>query len=257
VNAAVLASGVPVRQWATPRAFEASFIIALAATGYNNLSKHDIVPFAFMTDWIIQSRAHACGACGRTFHDQEHYHTLLFDEKATFRRLDVCQACWQKQFSEGGRDRKGFISYWSGVYEAPVPRPEAIQKETAESLLRKIIELNDPQYIPAGYILAAMLERKRLLKIKEELVREGQRIFIYEQPRTGDLFTIIDPNLQLNQLEVVQHDVAALLEHGFNPPPLPTENSSPQPATTSPDPQEPDEPPEDPTVQAAAGAPTT
>jgi hypothetical protein len=174
-----------------------------------------------MTDWNIQSRAHACGACSRPFHDQEQYHTLLFDEKAAFRRLDVCQSCWQKQFSDGARDRKGFISYWQGVYEAPPPPAEPIQKETAESLLRKIIELNNPQYIPAGYILAVMLERKRLLKIKEQFVRDGQRVFIYEQPGTGDLFTIVDPNLQLNQLEAVQHDVASLLEHGFSPPPTP------------------------------------
>jgi hypothetical protein len=171
-----------------------------------------------MTEWNIQSRAHACGACGRSFHDQEHYHTLLFDEKAAFRRLDVCQACWQKQFSDGARDRKGFVSYWQGVYEAPAPAADPIQKENAESLLRKLIELNDPQYVPAAYILAVMLERKRLLKIKEQLHRDGQRVFIYEQPKTGDLFTIVDPNLQLNQLEAVQHDVGALLEHGLNPP---------------------------------------
>jgi hypothetical protein len=172
----------------------------------------------FMTEWNIQSRAHACEACGRGFHDQENYHTLLFDEKAAFRRLDICQACWQKQFSDGARDRKGFISYWHGTYEAPQAAPEPIQKETAESLLRKIIELNDPHYMPAAYILAVMLERKRLLKVKEELVREGQRVFVYEQPKSGDLFTIVDPNLQLNQLETVQRDVATLLEHGLNPP---------------------------------------
>jgi hypothetical protein len=84
--------------------------------------------------------------------------------------------------------------------------------------LRKLIELDDPRYIPAGYILAVMLERKRLLKVKEQLVREGRRIFIYEHPKTGDLFTIVDPDLQLNQLEEVQRDVADLLEHGLNPP---------------------------------------
>jgi hypothetical protein len=171
-----------------------------------------------MTEWHIQSRAHACTACSRGFHDKENYHTLLFDDKSSFRRLDVCVACWEKQFSDGARDRKGFISYWHGVYEAPPPPTDAIQKETAESLLRKLIELNDPHYIPAAYILAVMLERKRLLKIKEQVVRDGQRVFIYEQPKTGDLFTIVDPNLQLNQLESVQHDVANLLEHGFNPP---------------------------------------
>ena len=63
-----------------------------------------------------------------------------------------------------------------------------------------------------------MLERKRLLKVKEQILRDGQRVFIYEQPATGDLFTIVDPNLQLNQLEAVQRDVAALLEHGLHPP---------------------------------------
>jgi hypothetical protein len=59
-----------------------------------------------------------------------------------------------------------------------------------------------------------MLERKRLLKVKEEVVREGQRVFVYEQPKTGDIFTIVDPNLQLNELEAVQREVASLLVHG-------------------------------------------
>lgn len=172
-----------------------------------------------ITEWNIQSRAHGCEACGKAFADQEVYHTLLFDERANFRRSDVCQSCWQKQFSEGARERKGFISYWQGVFEAPKPRTEPIQKENAESLLRKLIELNDPKYVPAAYILAVMLERKRLLKIKEELQRDGHRVFIYEQPGTGDVFTITDPGLHLNQLEQVQHDVAALLEHGLNPRP--------------------------------------
>ena len=170
-----------------------------------------------MTEWNIQSRAHACEACGRAFADKEAYHTLLFDERAAFRRSDICQACWQTQFSEGARERKGFISYWHGIYEAPPAPTDPIQKETAESLLRKVIELNDPQYIPASYILAVMLERKRVLKVKEQLVRDGKRVFIYEHPKTGDVFTIVDPNLQLNQLEAVQHDVAALLEHGLAP----------------------------------------
>ncbi len=189
-----------------------------------------------MNDWNIQSRAHACEACGKSFADQELYHTLLFDEKQDFRRSDVCQACWQKQYSEGARERKGFVSYWHGIYEAPAPVPEAIQKDTAESLLRKLIEQNDPRHAAAGYILAVMLERKRLLKVKEQLVRDGKRVFIYEHPKTGDLFTIVDPALQLNQLEAVQRDVASLLEHGLNPPEAPEPPSNPPAnAQTEPD----------------------
>lgn len=186
-----------------------------------------------MSEWNIQSRAHTCTACGKAFTDKESYHTLLFDERTGFSRSDVCQSCWEKQFSEGARERKGFVSYWQGTYEAPPPPSDPIKKETAETLLRKLVELNDPQYIPAGYILAVMLERKRLLKVKEQVKRDGRRVFVYEQPGTGDLFTIIDPGLQLNQLEAVQHDVAHLLEHGLNPPvPAPRDSAIPTESDT-------------------------
>jgi hypothetical protein len=171
-----------------------------------------------ITEWNIQSRAHGCEACGKPFADRETYHTLLFDEKSDFRRSDICVACWQRQYSDGARDRKGFVSYWHGIYEAPPPPSDPIKRETAETLLRKLIERNDPQFIPSGYILAVMLERKRILKVKEQLVSDGRRVFVYEQPATGDVFTIIDPQLRLDQLEAVQRDVAALLEHGLDAP---------------------------------------
>jgi hypothetical protein len=54
--------------------------------------------------------------------------------------------------------------------------------------------------------------------VKEQIVNDGKRVFIYEQPGTGDVFTIADPDLRLDQLEAVQRDVAGLLEHGLNPP---------------------------------------
>jgi len=179
-----------------------------------------------ITEWNIQSRGHGCEVCGRTFADKESYHTLLVEEKSEFRRSDVCATCWPTKFLDA-QSLSGFISHWQGVYEAPPPVTEAIQKDTAETLLRKLIEQNDPQHAPAAYILAVMLERKRILKVKEQVVRDGQRIFIYEQPKTGDVFTIADPDLRLDQLELVQRDVAALLEHGLNPPaPLPVESAN-------------------------------
>jgi hypothetical protein len=188
-----------------------------------------------MNDWNIQSRASACESCARPFADKQPLHTLLFDEHAEqLRRMDVCEACWQNQFSDGARERKGFISHWQTIYEAPAPPADPIQKETAETLLRKLIEQNDPRYAPAGYILAVMLERKRILKVKEQIVRDGKRVFIYEQPATGDVFTIADPDLRLDQLEAVQRDVAGLLEHGLNPPPAAQDQiAAPQPEQIS------------------------
>src|SRR5262245_37091170 len=119
----------------------------------------------FMNEWNIQSRAHVCQSCEKGFADKQPYFTLLFDQRHEFTRLDVCEPCWKNKYSEGGSEQKNLISRWQGVYEAPPPAPpEAIQKETAETLLRKLIELNDPKHGAACFILAVMLERKRLLK---------------------------------------------------------------------------------------------
>ena len=181
-----------------------------------------------MNEWNIQSRAHACEACAQPFAAKQPYHTLLLDEPAALRRSDVCEPCWEKQFAGDATSRSGFISHWQGVYEAPPAQPvEAIQKENAETILRKLIEQNDPSHAPAAYILAVMLERKRLLKVKEQIKRDGRRVFVYEQPKTGDIFTIADPGLHLDQLEAVQHDVAQLLEHGLNPPAPASETPAP------------------------------
>ena len=183
-----------------------------------------------MNEWNIQSRAHACEACGQPFADKQPYRTVLSEAGSELRRSDICEPC--AQINGDDRARAGFISQWHGIFEVPPPVTDAIHKDTAETLLRKLVEQNDPQHAPAAYILAVMLERKRILKVKEQIKRAGKRIFIYEQPKTGDIFTIADPDLHLHQLEQVQHDVAHLLEHGLNPPAPAAETVAPtEPAT--------------------------
>ena len=191
-----------------------------------------------LNEWNIQSRAHACQACNKSFADKETYHTLLFDEHSHFVRLDICGHCWRTQYQQHEGVRNGFVSYWHGVYEAPpVAPPEPIKKEAAETLLRRVIELRDPAFSAAAFILAVMLERKRILKVKEQIVREGRRTIIYEHPKSGDLYTIIDPHLQLNQLTAVQHQVMDLLEHGLPEkyPPAPDASAAVEPAQAGPE----------------------
>lgn len=196
-------------------------------------------------EWNIQSRAHECQSCHQLFADKQPFHTLLFDQRSGYERLDVCERCWTEQFSQGATDRKGFVSHWQSTYAVPpAAAPEPIQKETAETLLRKLIEQNDPAQAPALYILGAMLERKRILKVKAQLSQDGKRIFVYEHARTGDLFQIADPDLQLAQLEAVQHNVLHLLQHGLSAP----DAASPAAETV---PAEGAEPPSPPATQTA------
>ena len=160
-----------------------------------------------MTEWDIQSRSDACTACQRPFADKEVYHTLLSVDATGYSRRDLCGAC----FASTSRD--GVASYWQGEYKVPAPPPpEPIQKATAETLLRKLVESPDPSHAATRYILAVMLERKRILKHRDTVHEEnGDDLLVYEHARTGDSFTIPDPHLRLDQLAHVQEEVAALL----------------------------------------------
>ncbi|MDP7011771.1 MAG: hypothetical protein QF685_10355 [Verrucomicrobiota bacterium] len=182
-----------------------------------------------LNDWNFQSRGHQCHECGQPFEDGTGCHTILAYENQEYARQDLCEPCWVREYGEGLPDRKGFISHWQGNYETPPPPPpDAIKKSTAEGLLRNLLETNDERWHEASYILAVMLERKRILKVKEQIKERNGRVFVYEQPKSGDLFTIPDPNLKMEELEQVQIEVAALLEHGLPTqgeewPPIPDE----------------------------------
>ena len=157
-----------------------------------------------MTEWDIQPRASACTACNQAFADKQTYHTLLSFGPGGYVRRDLCAAC------VAGASRDGVISHWQAEYKVPAPPPpEPIQKDTAETLLRKLVESNDPAQSGPRYIVAVMLERKRILKPRSEA---GSDVLVYEHAQTGESFTLPDPHLRLDQLEEVQRQVAELLQ---------------------------------------------
>jgi hypothetical protein len=105
------------------------------------------------------------------------------------------------------------LSSWQGVYRVPPPEPEEpLKKETAESLLRRLME--DVEDAAAGviYILAVMLERNRIFIERDVQPREdGTLLRIYEHKKTGETFLVPDPRLRLGELEEVQQRVVEML----------------------------------------------
>jgi hypothetical protein len=89
-----------------------------------------------------------------------------------------------------------------------------LPKENAEQLFRRLVAAGDSANANACYVLAAMLERKRILKQIQTEERDRGRVLIYEQAKTGDIFVVPDPQLRLDELEDVQREVAGLMTHG-------------------------------------------
>ena len=168
-----------------------------------------------MMEWNIQARAHACQATGKAFADGESFHTALMQTREGLERIDLSAPAWKEQSAEI-LARPGFVSHWVTTSEAPPARPpEAIRRDDAESLLRALLARKDPQHEGAAFVLAVMLERKRLLRVKGTVRDAGRRVTLYEHPKSGDVLAVTDPSLDLADLVAVQRDVASLLEHGL------------------------------------------
>ncbi len=174
-------------------------------------------------DWTIQSRSHTCAATGRAFAVDESFYTLLYADGAGFRREDLCE----EAFKTRNENLQPF-SFWRTKYEPPAPaHTEAVTKQTAEDLLRTYMEDSAPGLENARFILALMLERKRILKEREvKYTPDGTLTRIYEHAKTGEVFLIADPQLHLTQVADIQAQVASQLG-------APTAQKTPQPQPAS------------------------
>lgn len=169
-------------------------------------------------DWNIKQRAEACTVTGRPFQEGEVFHTSLFLDGEGFRRSDLCEEAWIARSLDPSAEPP--FSTWRSKFEPPAPPlPETLPREDAEGMLRKLMESDDQAHINTRYLLAVMLERKRILKPQPSLEKST---LIYERAGTGETFIIADPNLSLSDLAAVQEEVSALLA-GLSASPMPSD----------------------------------
>lgn len=166
-----------------------------------------------LQQWNIRSRSHHCAVTERPFEDGEkHYTAIYLDPKTSeYTRRDVSLDAWEQELSE----RTPF-SFWKSVYEksAPDGKPEITPKEDALTMLQRLIEEGNPHTENARYILAAMLERKRVLSPKDRKETEEGILLVYENKKTGEIYIVRDPELRLDEVAGVQEEVATLLGFG-------------------------------------------
>ena len=136
------------------------------------------------SEWEIKSRAHCCARTGKQFGQGEYFYTLLFRDGEGFRREDISEEAWANR-----NENIEPFSFWRSKYEARAPSaPEPLPKDDAESLLRRLIANQDPASANARYILALMLERKRILRPVES---RDAGLLVYEHAATGETFVVI------------------------------------------------------------------
>jgi len=155
--------------------------------------------------WHLRKCAKACASCQSAFTDQQIVHSHLLIDGNIYSRHDFCVNCHKKNDPA--------LSTWKTLFHAPESNKEKlVEKKDAESLFRHLLAKENEEDFNAIFILAVMLERKKILIERDvQKTATGQKLRIYERKKTGETFLITDPDLQLDALETVQEQVVLLL----------------------------------------------
>lgn len=172
-------------------------------------------------DWEIQGLAKACQHCQTEFQDGDRFSSyLVLSEEGVPSRNDFCGTCnviSQSQWVS----RADLYSYWQGQAKILVtpPKTQPLPYEKFEFLLRKYIvskEMRDQKF---AYILALLLERKKILIHRESMRKEEagpvKNFLVYEHARTAETFILEDPRLNLSQVEEVQKELKGMMDEEF------------------------------------------
>lgn len=169
---------------------------------------------AIIQDWKIRSTHAKCELNGEDFVDGQQFYTCIFEdpdpESEGFLRRDYAVESWEKVRDEIS---PAPFSFWKSTYKAPVVEDDksAIADNSAEGMLQRFVEEDDPRTENARYILALMLERKKVLVPTDSKETDTRKLLFYEYEATGDVVVVADPGLKLDEIESVQLEVAELL----------------------------------------------
>lgn len=166
---------------------------------------------AIQQDWKISRRGSKCSHSGVKFADGEAFYTCIFDdpESEGFLRKDFSETAW-KELNETLQP----FSFWKSTCKYPPveEKPGVLENESAEAMLRRMIEEDEATTENVRYILALMLERKKALRPVGVKDTESSRLLLYEHRFTGDVLIVRDPQLKLDEVEKVQQEVSRLLD---------------------------------------------
>ncbi|MFQ3671275.1 MAG: hypothetical protein SNJ84_07435 [Verrucomicrobiia bacterium] len=154
-------------------------------------------------EWNIKARSDACQITGKPFAEDEVFYTILVETQEGLIRQDLCEEAWANR-NENIRP----LSFWKSVFKpTPPPEPETVDRTDAESELRRLVDSDNPSDRTVCFLLAAMLERKRILRIQDRLTVGGLNKVIYVHTGTQETFVVDEPDIKLTELDRLKADL--------------------------------------------------
>jgi len=188
--------------------------------------------------WEFGKSTKKCAACDRAFGSGEEYFSALFWKATTdytetvkenFIRKDYCIPCWEKKPSDAAGKTTGkpdkdassnVFSFWKTriTVKEVVKTPREVLVEFFDNLIEPSFQPKPDAPIPAEirqkviYLFALVLLRKKVLRIKENVSREGQPFIIFERTPDGKVYEVLDLTISENELVSLRNEFSKLFE---------------------------------------------
>ncbi len=162
-------------------------------------------------NYSIKSRAHRCHLTEQEFVTDQPFIAAIFPdpESSGYLRLDYSLEAWD---SRDESEPKPF-SFWRSHYKPPVKEEKAeVTPHDPETLFAKLVEDDEEHTENARFILAAMLERRKIIRETDTQQLPTGLLRIYEHRKLGDVYIIKDPQIALADVDSIQEEVQQLLD---------------------------------------------
>jgi hypothetical protein len=166
---------------------------------------------ALQESWHVRNRSRECSITQTPFTEGQPIVTALFPdpESSGYVRKDFCEEAWAQRSAD---DEVPFSSWRTKFLPTPSNDTQpVVTKQSAEDLLKQLVEDDLEHTENTRYILAVMLERQKILRETDTQPIASGMLRIYEHRKTGEVFIVKDPNIPLDEVEKIQIEVMELL----------------------------------------------
>ncbi|MHC5078236.1 MAG: hypothetical protein ACYTHN_04420 [Planctomycetota bacterium] len=158
--------------------------------------------------WNLGRTQESCIACEQEIPPgQERVSALIFTG-VEFERRAYCARCWETVRQED------LYSFWRTIVNEKEDQPQVkkVNVRILEDLFLRMIEEEDPQKEGITFLVGMILVQKRILKYREVRTQGGKQIVVLGRPRSKVTYSLVDPGVAPERLEVMQTELMKILD---------------------------------------------
>jgi len=158
-------------------------------------------------DWEIGCRTGVCASSGRAFEEGEEFYTVIFEDGASFRRIDFSLDAWE------GTPDGAFCSFKTRVPVRAKKRKLLVDDELLIDFFLRLEQEQDQELVRVQFrfVLALILMRKRLLRYEDSQVEPDGEVWRMTLMRDRSPHRVVNPRLNNDEIDRVSGQLSSIL----------------------------------------------